>query len=153
MIKKLVPVLLLVLGTCGGIAIGVVLPPKSKETNKTAERNELDESSENEFVKMANQFVVPVVEKGKVQAHVVLSLNLEVQPGTRDSVFAREPKLRAELLKVMFNHANMGGFKGAFTTSKYLDPLNNALLEVAQIQLGSSVRDVLIVDIARQDVN
>ena len=104
-----------------------------------------------EYVKLNNQFVVPVVENGAVVAMVILSLSLEVAPGSTEAIYAREPKLRDVFLQVLFDHANAGGFRGTFTDGSNLVVLRQALLEIAQRTLGDTVTDVLIVDIARQD--
>lgn len=104
-----------------------------------------------DYVKLSNQFVVPVVEDGRVAAMVILSLSLEVPAGTAETVFAREPKLRDVFLQVLFEHANAGGFRGAFTDGANLKLLRRTLLEAAGEVLGDLVSDVLIVDIVRQD--
>lgn len=105
-----------------------------------------------DYVKMTNQFVVPVVEGEKVTAMVVVSLSLEVSPGATEFVYALEPKLRDGFLQVLFDHANMGGFGGAFTDSSMMAVLRRSLLQIARRDLGSVVNDIMIVDIARQDV-
>ncbi|UWQ91332.1 flagellar basal body-associated protein FliL [Aliisedimentitalea scapharcae] len=159
MLAKILPLILAFAGTGGGIAAGLFLTPADPvdpastphQAAKTEEHSETSEEKKNEFVKISNQFVIPVVHRDKVAAHVVLSLNLEVNPGTQDTVFEREPRLRASFLRVLFDHANMGGFQGTFTTSSHLDSLRTALLETAQLELGEDVIDVLIVDIAKQD--
>ena len=115
-----------------------------------AEAND-DEALTNEFVKMSNQFVVPIVNDESVQALVVMSLSLEVPAGQKDAVYAREPKLRDSLLQIMFDHANVGGFDGAFTEANNLAVLRRALLEASQKVMGKQVADVLIIEIARQD--
>ena len=66
-------------------------------------------------------------------------------------VYEREPKLRDAFLRVMFDHANAGGFDGAFTNSNQMDVLRRALREVAQKTIGPTASDVLILDIVRQD--
>ncbi len=104
-----------------------------------------------EYVKLNNQFVVPVVDEEKVKALVVLSLSLEVVAGTRETIYQREPKLRDAFLQVLFDHANAGGFDGAFTNGRNMTLLRDALREVARKTLGATVRDVLIVDVVRQD--
>ena len=105
------------------------------------------------YVRLDNQFVVPVIEDGRTTALVVLVLSLEVEPGdgARDAVFAREPKLRDALLRVMFDHANAGGFSGGFTAGARIEGLRAALRERARAVLGPGLRDVLILDIARQE--
>jgi hypothetical protein len=104
-----------------------------------------------DYVKLNNQFIVPILEGGRVVSMVILSLSLEVKRGTTDDVYAREPKLRDGFLQVMFDHANAGGFRGSFTDAANLVLLRNALLEMAKTTLGDIVTDVLIVDIVRQD--
>ena len=106
------------------------------------------------YVKLDSQFVVPVIEDGRTISLVVLALSLEVEPGAgaREAVFAREPKLRDALLRVMFDHANAGGFSGGFTAEARIEGLRDALRESARAVLGPGLRDVLILDIARQEV-
>jgi hypothetical protein len=78
-------------------------------------------------------------------------LALEVDAGQNSAVFDREPRLRDAFLRAMFAHANAGGFDGSFTEATAMDPLREALGEAARRILGPVVRDVLIMDITRQD--
>jgi hypothetical protein len=110
-----------------------------------------DHAAPFEYVKLNNQFVVPVISGDQVVALVILSLTLEVTTGSGEEVFAAEPKLRDSFLQVLFDHANADGFNGAFTQSGRMERLRKALLEPARRILGAAVRDVLIVDIVRQD--
>ena len=160
MIKTLLPLVLLLVGLGAGVGAGVFLRPDvapSEIGNDDGASGDLttqrDESPDptREYVKMNNQFVVPIVNGDRVQALVVMSLSLEVPAGEKDAIYAREPKLRDSFLQVMFDHANMGGFDGTFTNFETLDILRNALREMAQKVMGKQVSDVLIVEIVRQD--
>lgn len=155
---KIIPIILALVGLGVGAGAGMVLQPEPEpivmnpcgdvDTAKGDAKDTVeDEPSDTEFVKINNQFVVPVVADGDISSLVVMSLNIEVELGGREAVYQREPKLRDEFLQVMFNHANTGGFDGAFTQSSRLDPLRTALLEVAQAILGSDVKDVLVTNI------
>ncbi len=105
-----------------------------------------------EFVRLNNQFVVPIVRNGSVRSLVVLALEVEVGIGEGGAVFDREPRLRDSFLRVMFAHANAGGFDGTFTEAAAMEPLREALREAAQGVVGTvTVHDVLITDITRQD--
>lgn len=104
-----------------------------------------------EFVKLNNQFVVPVIRSEEVASLVILSLTLEVKTGGSEAVFAAEPKLRDSFLQVLFDYANANGFDGAFTQSSRMAQLRKALTEPAKAILGDMVKDVLIVDIVRRD--
>lgn len=104
-----------------------------------------------EYVKLNNQFVVPVVTDKMVSALVIMSLSLEVGLGMTEKVYAAEPKIRDALLQVLFDHANAGGFEGAFTATANMEALRAALLEAVHGVLGSAVHQVLVSDIIRQD--
>jgi hypothetical protein len=155
---KILPVLLLFVGTGIGVGAAMFMPAGSNGPDTPANASAQNATSAEagagqvEFVKMNNQFVVPIVEKGRVTALVVMSLSLETASGMKEEVLNLEPKLRDAFLQVMFDHANMGGFSGAFTEAEPLRILRNALRDAARKELGDSVSNVLIVDIARQDV-
>ena len=169
MIKKLLPVLLAVIGIGGGIGAGLALKP---EPSEMAEINPCgdpatgmahegephepeatpEEESALEFVKLNNQFVVPVVTEDRIDALVVMALSVEVESGHTQTIYEREPKLRDAFLQVLFDHANIGGFAGEFTNANNMDVLRMSLTEVARTVIGSAIHGVLITDIARQDV-
>ncbi|MFD1510104.1 flagellar basal body-associated FliL family protein [Lacimonas salitolerans] len=157
---KILPILLVLVGVGGGVGAGLALRPDTSEQAslpdcKPVETAQITPGStpvQPEYVKLNNQFVVPVVDRERVASMVVLSLSLEARAGSSDAVFAREPKLRDVFLQVLFDHANVGGFRGAFTTSGNMDSLRQALLDAAQGVMGGDVTNVLITDIARQDV-
>ncbi len=152
---KLLPILMLALGAGAGIFGGkLMLPePEPVAVEEGAEPVEAmpEEPSDVEYVKLNNQFVVPVIAEGRVISLVVLALTVEIKLGEREAVYAREPRLRDAFLQVMFDHANIGGFDGAFTNSSSMDTLRHALKIVAVDSLGPTVKDVLITDIVRQD--
>ena len=148
--KLILPLILGLIGLGAGVGAGVFLRPAPDAEGHT-EMTKAEPEVPPEYVKLNNQFVIPVVQDGQVAALVVLSLSLEVTPGNTETVFATEPKLRDVFLQVLFDHANAGGFKGSFTDASNLVVLRQALKEVAMQVLGEVVRDVLIVDIARQD--
>jgi flagellar FliL protein len=157
--KKLLPILLLLLGSGAGVGAGIFIRPAPEPADEIAETEpaEVEEvrtaeaNGPSEYAKMSNQFVVPVVDHDKVTALVVLSLSVEVSLGQKEAVYAKEPKIRDSFLQVLFDHANIGGFDGAFTNANNLDVLRGALREIAQKDVGDQVIDVLIVEIARQD--
>jgi hypothetical protein len=159
MMRILVPVLLLLLGLGAGIGAGLFLATPAPEegdveTAAPAAAGQTDGQTggQTEFVRLNNQFVVPVVARDRVTAMVVISLSVEMRLGTADAVYKREPRLRDGLLQAMFDHANRGGFDGAFTDANSMDVLRRMLIEVARDLLGEDVRGVLITEIARQDV-
>ena len=163
---KLIPIILALIGVGAGIGAGVMLKPEPAavdvatcapaEGETHAEIPEAtDENGDEippEYVKMHNQFVIPVVEDGKMAALVVMSISIEVTAGGKEATFQREPKLRDAFNQILFDHANAGGFKGTFTSSNNMTVLRDALYEIAVKVAGPLVKDVLIAEIVRQDV-
>lgn len=168
MIKKLLPILLALIGLGAGVGGGLMLRPnpeivaidpcgdteaaKPKDAEHGGDEDAPPADSAFEYVKLNNQFVIPDLDGGRVTAMVVLSLSLEATTGSREAIYAREPKLRDAFLQVLFDHANTGGFKGAFTDSSTMNALRRALVEVAQKTIGPQINDVLVIDIVRQDI-
>lgn len=170
--KKLLPILLAVVGLVGGIGAGAFLKPAPEVVEAPACNPEKDDCGEGDntanyaatavmpaydpdvvwdYVKMPKQFVIPIIKKERVSALVVLSLSLEVEQGTSDNVLARVPKLKDGFLQVLFAHANSGGFNGAFTTGQSMKDLRKSLNGVARQYLGDTVNDVLIEEIVKQE--
>lgn len=179
--KLILPLILALVGIAAGAGAGWFLKPAPEMAEGKAETAEADiaqdgeeagpedaasrtpdgekiddpeagGSDQTEFVRLNNQFVVPVVSDGMVSSLVVMSLSLEVDLNMRPAVFQREPKLRDALLQVMFDHANIGGFDGAFTEANNLAILRAGLTDVARKVVPGKVHGVLIVDLARQDL-
>lgn len=164
MLGRLFPFLLALAGLVAGTGTGYLLRPEAAPAEIGAAPANAHAAHEpsgdgvagadeplHDYVKLNNQFVVPVVEDGRVASLVILSLSLEVPTGAGEKVYTVEPKLRDTFLQVLFDHANSGGFRGIFTDGSNMIPLRRALLEAAIRTLGPDVIDVLIVDIVRQD--
>jgi len=77
---------------------------------------------------------------------------IEITGGGSDPIFAQEPKLRDEFLRVLFLHAQSGGFSGAFTEPRVMDDLRASLTASAKRILGSKVKAVLLTNLVRQDL-
>ncbi len=160
--KKILPVLLILLGIGGGAGAGLFLRPSAEDEPACAEEPcetaalEVepveDAPTDTDFVKLSRQFVVPVVGSERVHALVVVTLSVEVNAGLEDMVYAREPKLRDAFLQVMLHHANTGGFDGQFTAGPAMADLRGKLLEAAVKIIGEDALAILVTDIARQDV-
>ena len=68
---------------------------------KAAKEKEEEMEAQREYVKLSNQFVVPVVKNERVSSLVVLSLSVEVKAGTSQDMFSHEPKLRDLFLQAL----------------------------------------------------
>lgn len=169
----ILPLVLVLLGLGGGLTAGQFLrppPPPPEETAEApAEGGEAAAAAPapaeahaapaepaaptTEFVKLERQFVVPVIQGEKVGSLMVISMAIEVDIGASTTVFDREPKLRDEFLRVLFTHAQSGGFSGDFTDPAAMEDLRAALGATAQTVLGSMAKSVLLTNLVRQDLS
>ncbi len=153
-------------GIGGGVGAGLALRPapepvaqaegteSEKHAEKPAKKNRNDAPpSGREYVDLVDQFIVPVVDENAVSSLILVTLTLEAESGNSEGIFHAEPRIRGALLQAMFDHANIGGFDGAFTNSSKLDRLRETFLEVAQKAYSDEITDVLIVQITRQDIS
>ena len=165
--KKILPFLMMLIGTGVGGAAGMYLrpepdliedseiPPETSEevleeaTNKDSDGLPIDGK---EYIKLSNQFVVPIVETDRISSMVVMTLSVEATEGEGQAVYDIEPKIRDVFLRVLFDHAAIGGFRGAFLNNENLDAVRNNLRDAARKNFGEDlISDVLIFEIARQD--
>lgn len=170
--KLLAPLALALIGLGGGLAAGHFLKEPAEpeaaapEDGAAAESAPVatpparfdgppppfDPEARREYARLNRQFVVPLVSDRAVGALMVLTLSVEVDEGLGGAVLSREPKLRDLFLRVMFRHAQSGGFDGEFTSGRAMADLKGALLEAAQSVLGPGAHDVLVTDLVRQDL-
>lgn len=165
--RRLLPVLLMILGLGGGLGAGYVLRP-APEPVETVDAAEVTATPEGrtaapppippsqrpdgaEVVRLPNPFLVPLIGDGRVRAVVVVGLALDLAPGHVIDMPRDEPRLRAIFLQKLFDHANLGGFDGVFTGGEPLLTLRRGLLEAARGAFGAAIHDVLIVDLVRQE--
>ncbi len=178
--KKLMPILIALLGLGAGLGAGLALKPAPEvaascappegEAGAPAEAKAGEHGAapcpepaaagvaeeahgEVAYVPIEKPFVVPIFASEKLVAMVVVSLSVATEGEAGASqVEAVEPRLRDSFLQVMFRHANSGGFDGSFTTGRKMEDLKSALLASArEVMAGETVDEVLITEIARQD--
>jgi hypothetical protein len=104
------------------------------------------------YIAIDKPFVVPVFKGDKVLAMVVVSLSVEIGAHDAPMVEAVLPRMRDSFLKVLFRHANSGGFDGSFTSGQRIEDLKSALaLAAREVLPDAPLGEVLITEIARQD--
>lgn len=162
--SKLLPLLLVLFGALGGLGAGVMLRPDPPLPADQAEdapqslalpgaaRPESRAVAIVETVRVGEPFAVPILQDGRVDAIILLSISLEMTAPSDGAVRARDGRLRDRFLQVLFDHANNGGFVGNFTLSTRMTALRTGLLEAAQEVLGEVVGGVLITEIHRRDL-
>ncbi len=103
MIGKLIPIFLALAGLGAGVGGGIALRPDPEEmvmespcgeaphaeehdNGHTATGDEEAADTSHDYVKLNNQFVIPIVDDGRVGSLVVMSLNLEVVAGETEAI-------------------------------------------------------------------
>lgn len=178
MLRLVLPVLLLIAGLGTGIGAALFLLPEPEEAAEAAPVGECDPDTglaagvpvsgapplnregaslrgldaDVSYVRLNNQFIIPIIRNEIVVSMVILSLSVAVPSAQTEAVRTHEPRLRDVFLQVLFDHANTGGFDGAFTAVTPMQTLRNGLRVAARDALGDAIKDVLIVDLVRQDV-
>ena len=152
----ILPVLIILLAVGAGLGAGLVMRPEPEVVEGEDSEEQVEEQIEDsdaapEFVKLNNQFVVPLVQEDGIKGLVVLSISVEVVAGARSVVHEKEPKLRDALTTALFRHANTGGFDGVFTSTPKMNALRLTLTESARNVLGDSVLNILVTDLVRRD--
>ncbi len=104
-----------------------------------------------DYVKLNNQFIVPVIADGKVSSLVILSLSLEVTAGGAPRSMRSSRNCATLSCRYCSDHANSGGFAGNFTEGEQDAGAAQCAARGGGKLLGSIVSDVLIVDIVRQE--
>ena len=79
--RKLLPLIMALIGLGLGGGAGYVLHPAAHDADAPEGNQPSTAVIQPDYVKLNNQFIVPVVDGGRVASMVVLSLSLEVAPG------------------------------------------------------------------------
>ncbi len=151
MMRVLLVLAMVVVGALAGAAGGYVLRPASPAPAPAPEEDRGADDAY-AFVEFGSQFVVPLTRQGEITGLVALSLSVETEAAMAETVIEKEPRLRDAFLRVLFDHANAGGFDGVFTEGERLRDLRSRLDIAAKEELGSAARGVLITNLARQDM-
>lgn len=153
MIRKILPLMLPVLGLVGGAMAGDMLraPAEPAAHEKAQSAPTADHPAAETFFTFPAQFFVPLVRRGGMSDLMVLSLTLKTSAESVEAVEKKEHSLRDALLRQLMIHANTGGFDGNYTLDRNLARLRQDLLAAAQAATDLPIEAVLIEDIARQD--
>ncbi len=111
---------------------------------------EADNSGARYYFDFSRQFVVPVVDYGKISALVIMDITLELDQSDSDGMYTLEAKFRDALMRELLSLSNDGAFSGQMTDPAKYDMISKRLLKASRT-VRDEVKAVLILDIARQD--
>ena len=108
--------------------------------------------SDRDYVKIGRQIIIPVVNQGETQALMLFDLAIDVPRSMTERTYEAEPRLRDAFLRELLEMSYTGAFSSTYTDERIVEELRSKLRAAARLLLGSSVDDVLILDIMRQEL-
>lgn len=174
--KKLLPIIIAVLGLAGGLTAGTFLKPQAHASDGHGDTDgvhgdtdtghgdtagstgksvvnahqKYDEKSDNVYVGLKKPFFAPVINANNRNTLVRLDIHLEVPAGLEEKIEKHEPKLRDGFLRAVMNFAHEGGFARVHGSEGF-EVLSDDLLLSARHVLGDKVRAVLIGEILTRE--
>jgi hypothetical protein len=123
----------------------------SKSKDKGHDKSASKSSDSFEFLKFKRQFVVPVVNEDRVGALVLLNIGISLSGDVKDELYQLEPKFRDAFMRELLGMSNSGYFNDELTDPQTYEILRETLLRAAKEIEKDGVKDILILDFARQD--
>ena len=104
------------------------------------------------YFKFTREFVVPIMHDRKVESLVILNINLEVDSDISQQMFSMEPKVRDNVMSTLIELSNDGTTFENITDVESYETIRAMVLQNLQRVISSGIRNVLIVDLAQQDL-
>ena len=108
--------------------------------------------SEISYFKFSREFVIPLMRDNQVESLVILNLNLEIDSSESGSLFSKEPKLRDNIMSSLIELSNDGSTLDNFSQVESYETIRSVVLENLKRDLGAGILNVLILDMAKQQV-
>ena len=123
---------------------------KKKKKGDNVDPSYKKKSGARTYFDFGRQFVVPVVEEGKVSALVIMDINLELYESDSDGMYSQEAKFRDAIMRELLSLSNDGAFSGQMTDPAKYEKVQKRLLKASRT-VKDEITAVLILDIARQE--
>ena len=104
------------------------------------------------YFKFTREFIVPIMHDRKVSSLVILNINLEADSDISSKLFSMEPKIRDNIMTTLIELSNDGHTFNNITDVESYETIRAMVLMNLQRAIPSGIQNVLIVDIAQQDL-
>ena len=104
------------------------------------------------YYKFTREFVVPIIRNGRVSSLVILNLNLEADASMERKLYDMEPKLRDNIMTTLITLSNDGTTFESMTSVKNYESIRSLVLQNLGSVVKEGITNVLIVDLAKQDI-
>ena len=138
--------------TGGDEGEGHAKPKKEKKEQKGHGSSDKHGDADVTYYKFSREFVVPMIEDDRVQSLVILNLNLEVDTAISQELFSKEPVLRDNIMTTLVKLSSGGRTLNSITDVDNYETLRAMILTNLQNEIPEGIRNVLILDMARQDL-
>ena len=124
-----------------------------KKTAKKGDKYDKGGSSgDSAYYKFSREFVVPIMRRGQVKSLVILHISLETDSTTANNLFSEEPKLRDNIMTTLIELSNDGQTLEELTNVHNYETIRAMILMNLRDAISDSIKNVLIVDVAKQDL-
>lgn len=129
-------------------------PEKEKKKDSHGSDGHGEESAESEvyYFKFTREFVVPIIREGRVHSLIILNLNLEADGSIASNLQSMEPKLRDNIMTSLITLSNDGTTFESITSVENYELIRSTVMDNLQSVVASGINNVLIVDMAKQDI-
>ena len=104
------------------------------------------------YYKFSREFVVPIIENDRVKSLVILNLNLQVDSSASQSLFSQEPVLRDNIMTTLITLSSDDTVFNSLNSIEHYETIRSMILKNLQDAFSGDVQNVLILDMARQDL-
>lgn len=104
------------------------------------------------YFKFSREFIVPIIRQGRVDSLVILNLSLEADSSIDQKLFEMEPKLRDNIMTTLITLSNDGTTFESMTDVENYETIRSMVLMNLQTVVSTGIENVLIMDLAKQDV-
>lgn len=173
--QLIIPIIVAVCASAGGFAGQLVKSVGAKEYPDTGERSARSSNGAHEkpdrhesgedtnkkrfesgvdgqlsYFEFRREFIVPVLSDGRVDALVIININLEVEPSLSEKLFNMEPKLRDNIMTSLVGLSSESYIFKNITDVQNYETIRSVVLANLRAEVASEIRNVLIMDVAKQ---
>ncbi len=125
--------------------------PKKGDSHSTDKKASPDGAG-GYYFKFTREFIVPIMEGDRVKSLVILNINLETDPSKAQTLFSMEPKLRDNIMTTLIGLSNDGVTFESLTNVESYETIRSTILMNLKSVVATGIENVLILDMARQDL-
>lgn len=145
---KVIAIIGLVLGLVLGGAVPLVLSARDILSTENLGKYE----GPTEVLTVDAPFLVPIVVDGVQEELLTVSLAFEIQKGWGEKVETIMPRIRHEMLQVLYKQYHKGGFSDNFMRKDQLDRMMFDMTEAARKASDAKVQKVLLQGLFKQTI-